>query len=96
MRIRQLMLVLSSWSGAAGTLSAQAISLKQNLGRHHYSVNATEAAQAWFDQGLRLLWAFNHAEAVRSFREGERLDPSCAMCAFGVALASGPNINAPR
>ncbi|MGE0441192.1 MAG: hypothetical protein AB7S39_11960 [Gemmatimonadales bacterium] len=95
MRIRHLMLILLSWSWPAGTLAAQAISLKDNLGRHHYSVNATEAAQVWFDQGLRLLWAFNHAEAVRSFREGERRDPACAMCAFGIALASGPNLNAP-
>ena len=40
-------------------------------------------------------WAFNHAEAIRSFREGERLDSTCAMCSFGIALAYGPNINAP-
>lgn len=72
-----------------------AIPLLGNLGDHGYRVTATAEAQRYFDQGLRLHWAFNHAEAVRSFREGERLDPGCGMCAWGVALASGPNINAP-
>jgi tetratricopeptide (TPR) repeat protein len=52
-------------------------------------------AQAYFDQGLRLYYGFNHAEAVRSFREAQRLDPNCAMCWWGEALAWGPNINLP-
>jgi tetratricopeptide (TPR) repeat protein len=42
-----------------------------------------------------LAFAFNHAEAIRSFREAARLDPACAMCYWGMALALGPNINAP-
>lgn len=50
-------------------------------------------AQAYFDQGLRLTWAFNHAEALRAFREAQRLDPACAMCAWGEAFVLGPNIN---
>ncbi|MGV3707946.1 MAG: tetratricopeptide repeat protein [Gemmatimonas sp.] len=52
-------------------------------------------AQSYFDQGLRLYYAFNHAEAVRSFREAQRLDPACVMCFWGEALALGPNMNAP-
>lgn len=52
-------------------------------------------AQAYFNQGLTLAYGFNHAEAVRSFREAARLDPSCGICFWGVALALGPNINAP-
>ena len=51
--------------------------------------------QAYFDQGVRLLFGFNHAEAIRSFREAARLDPDCAMCWWGVAFALGPNINLP-
>lgn len=50
-------------------------------------------AQAYFDQGLRLAWNFNHAEARRSFREAQRLDPECAMCFWGEAFVLGPNIN---
>lgn len=62
--------------------------------RHRIST-ALPAAQQFFDQGLRLAYAFNHDEAERSFREAARLDPSCAMCWWGVAYAAGPNINLP-
>jgi tetratricopeptide (TPR) repeat protein len=50
-------------------------------------------AQRYFDQGLRLVYAFNHAEAIRSFREAQRHDPKLAMAWWGEALALGPNIN---
>jgi len=71
------------------------VSLNNSLGTHSYPVTVSvPVAQNYFNQGLRWLWAFNHAESIRSFREGERIDPTCAMCAWGVALASGPNINA--
>ena len=52
-------------------------------------------AQGYFDQGLRLTFAFNHEEAINSFKEALRHDPDCAMCYWGVALALGPNINLP-
>jgi len=52
-------------------------------------------AQRYFDQGLALTYGFNHAEAIRYFREAQRLDPQCAMCWWGEAFAHGPNINAP-
>lgn len=54
---------------------------------------ANKEAQAYFDQGWRLTWAFNHGEAIRSFREAQRLDPQCAMCFWGEAFALGSNIN---
>ena len=44
---------------------------------------------------MRLTYGFNHAEAARAFRAAQQLDPSCAMCYWGEALALGPNINAP-
>jgi len=53
-------------------------------------------AQQFFDQGLRLAFAFDHAEALRAFSEAARLDPDCAMCAWGMAYAVGPNINHPE
>lgn len=66
------------------------------LGDYHYKVSTSSAdAQAFFDQGLRLAYGFNHSEAIRAFREAARLDPSCAMCYWGEALALGPNINDP-
>lgn len=54
-----------------------------------------EQARRYFNQGLLLTYGFNHAGAVRSFREAQRLDPGCAICWWGEALALGPNINAP-
>lgn len=52
-------------------------------------------ARAYFDQGLMMLYGFNHHGAIRSFKEAQRLDPECALCHWGEALAYGPNINAP-
>lgn len=67
-----------------------------NLGDHHHPITTSvPETQKYFDQGVRLLFGFNHAEAIRSFREAARLDPKCAMCWWGVAFALGPNINLP-
>jgi len=52
-------------------------------------------AQEYFNQGLTLVYGFNHAEALRSFKEVARLDPECAMAYWGQALALAPNINDP-
>ena len=50
-------------------------------------------AQKYFDQGMVLAFGFNHAESIRSFKAAQKLDDSCAMCFWGEALATGPNIN---
>lgn len=66
------------------------------LGAVHHAVGTpSPRTQKLFDQGLRLCYAFNHDEAIRSFREAARIDSGCAMCWWGVALAYGPNINMP-
>lgn len=68
--------------------------LFENLGNLHFPITTSEdRAQQFFDQGLRLTYAFNHAEAHRSFMEASRLDPSSAMTYWGQAYALGPNIN---
>jgi tetratricopeptide (TPR) repeat protein len=70
--------------------------LFDDLGTHHHPVTTrSPEAQRWFDQGLRLVWAFNHDEATRAFQEAARLDPDCAMAWWGIALAAGPNYNDP-
>ncbi|MGK7913661.1 MAG: hypothetical protein AB4050_19575 [Synechococcus sp.] len=61
---------------------------------HHAITTDSDSAQQYFDQGLALTYGFNHAEAVRAYREATRQDPDCAMCYWGVAFALGPNINA--
>src|SRR5262249_10868306 len=69
--------------------------LYDTLGGHSYRITASPEVQRWFDQGLRLVYAFNHAEAARAFREAARRDPSCAMCYWGLALTEGSNYNSP-
>ncbi|HZY80807.1 MAG TPA: tetratricopeptide repeat protein [Cyclobacteriaceae bacterium] len=70
------------------------VTLIDGLGTLHYRINTRDSlAQKFFDQGLRLIYAFNHVEALRAFKEASRLDPSCAMAWWGQALTLGPNIN---
>ncbi len=70
--------------------------IMRGLGAAHFQITTSSPeAQAYFDQGLRLLHNFNHLEAVRAFRAGQAHDPNCAMCFWGEAFALGPNINAP-
>ncbi len=80
----------------AGTPDKPGAPLFDGYGDHtHKITTANPKTQAYFDQGVRLLFGFNHAEAIRSFREGARLDPDCAMCWWGVGFALGSNINLP-
>ena len=58
--------------------------LWEGLGGVTYRITtANELAQSYFNQGLRLTYAFNHSEAQRAFRKAQRLDKTCAMCAWG-------------
>jgi tetratricopeptide (TPR) repeat protein len=79
-----------------GKSTAAATPLYDNLGTLHHTITTrAEAAQQYFDQGLRLTYAFNHDEAIKSFKEGLKHDSTCAMCYWGIAYALGPNINLP-
>jgi tetratricopeptide (TPR) repeat protein len=70
--------------------------LWDGLGSEGHKITTSNAqAQTYFDQGLRLTYAFNHGEAQRAFRKAQKLDPGCAMCFWGEALVLGPNINLP-
>lgn len=60
---------------------------------HHPVTTRSKKAQRYFNQGLTLAFAFNHKEAIRSFRSAAALDNSCAMAHWGVALAYGPHVN---
>lgn len=70
--------------------------LFENLGSLEFNISTKVAmAQEFFNQGLKLSYAFNHAEGHRSFLEASRLDPNSAMAFWGQAYALGPNINDP-
>ena len=75
---------------------AETAVLLGDLGDHHRRVATTSPeAQAYFDQGLRLLYAFNHDEATRSFAKAAAIDPECGMCFWGASITLGPNYNVP-
>lgn len=79
---------------AGTTDQAEAPPLFDNLGSlHHPITTSSDRAQQYFDQGLRLVYAFNHGEAIRSFEAAAQEDPQVAMAYWGMALALGPNIN---
>ena len=83
---------------AAGAVQAAdgPVMLIDGLGDPGFAISTQNPlAQRYFNQGLMLTYGFNHAEAIRAFREAQRLDPECAMCWWGEANALGPNINAP-
>jgi tetratricopeptide (TPR) repeat protein len=68
--------------------------LMPGTGQHHHRISTKDAeAQRSFDQGLTLVFAFNHEEAARAFRRAAELDPQSAMAFWGLALALGPCIN---
>jgi tetratricopeptide (TPR) repeat protein len=94
-----LVLVLFAlWSSAqqhdAHAPSNRPAVLMSGLGKlHHPIATRSREAQQFFNQGLTLVYAFNHDEAIRSFRRAAELDPSSPMARWGIALALGPNIN---
>ena len=107
-RLRSILFALALFAAAPAVVRSQdhampppppagpAPPLYTDLGTWTHPVTTTSReAQAYFDQGLRLCYGFNHAEAIRAFREAARLDPNCAMAWWGVAYAAGPNINMP-
>lgn len=81
----------------APSVSTEALApLLEGIGPVHFPISTdVPKAQAYFNQAITLAFGFNHAEAVRSFKEAARRDPTCGICYAGVALALGPNINAP-
>jgi tetratricopeptide (TPR) repeat protein len=81
---------------AAHAPAAKPATLMTGLGTLHHPVSTKNVqAQQFFDQGLRLIYAFNHDEAARSFQRAAELDPKLAMAYWGIAEAVGPNYNDP-
>jgi hypothetical protein len=69
---------------------------KVGLGTFSRKISSSNPeAQAFFDQGFQLMYAFAKSDAVRSFREAWKRDPECAICYWGEAWAWGPNLNEP-
>jgi tetratricopeptide (TPR) repeat protein len=80
----------------AATQSDARPPLLDGLGTHSMPITAASPeVQAYFDQGVRLMFGFNHAEAIRAFKAAQAIDPGCAMCFWGESLSLGVNINVP-
>ena len=83
-------------SDAVAAAAATGPKLFDSFGDLHRDIGSkVPAAQQYFDQGLRMVYGFNHEAAGRAFAEAARLDPTCAACVWGQALVLGPNINLP-
>lgn len=79
-----------------GQPASKKATLMTGLGDLHHPVSTTNPeAQKFFDQGMRLIYAFNHGEAAGSFERAAELDPKMAMAYWGLAEAVGPNYNDP-
>jgi tetratricopeptide (TPR) repeat protein len=95
-----LIITICSPSSAAAQNHAMGapkpVTVMPGLGDLHHPVSTKNPqAQEFFDQGLRLIYAFNHDEAARSFQKAAELDPHLAMAYWGIAEAVGPNYNDP-
>jgi tetratricopeptide (TPR) repeat protein len=93
--IREQWLVFVLVAGACSLFAqSKPPALIPGLGQHHHTISTKRPeAQRFFDQGLILVFSFNHEEAARSFRRASELDPQSAMAFWGLALALGPCIN---
>jgi tetratricopeptide (TPR) repeat protein len=92
--VLSLTMVAAAQDHAMG--AAKPVTMMTGLGDLHHPVSTKNAAaQGFFDQGLRLIYAFNHDEAARSFHKAAELDPKLAMAYWGMAEAVGPNYNDP-
>ncbi|HVF82753.1 MAG TPA: tetratricopeptide repeat protein [Sphingomicrobium sp.] len=88
--------MLSMSAAVVHLAPVKTVPLYGGLGAVSFPITTTNPeAQRFFTQGVAFSYGFNHAAAIASFREAQRLDPNCAMCWWGEAFAYGPNINAP-
>jgi tetratricopeptide (TPR) repeat protein len=97
-----LVLAVVALSGCASTGKNYRVDARpkaqmfEGMGTHGRTITTSSAeAQAYFNQGLAWMYAFNHDEAIRSFARAADLDPECAMAWWGIALCEGPNYNDP-
>jgi tetratricopeptide (TPR) repeat protein len=100
--LRTVILVAFGWAslaraqGHGGGAGSTPPPLFDDLGTYHRAITtSSESVQAYFDQGLRLLLAFNLEEAQRSFAEAAARDPRCAMCFWGLGMSLSPHYNLP-
>jgi tetratricopeptide (TPR) repeat protein len=97
-----LLLAVVTLGGCASTgknylaVASPKAQMFEGMGTHGRTITTSSPeAQAYFNQGMAWMYAFNHDEAIRSFARAADLDPECAMAWWGIALCEGPNYNDP-
>jgi tetratricopeptide (TPR) repeat protein len=69
----------------------------EGFGNYERTISTeSAAAQQWFNQGMQLMYGFNHDEAIRSFEQAAAADSSNPMPWWGIAYCNGMNINDPE
>jgi tetratricopeptide (TPR) repeat protein len=95
-KIAVFSILIFAASGAVSITPMAHVPFFEGLGGFNRKVTTdSPEAQRYFDQGLAFMYAFNHDEAIRSFRRAAEIDTKCAMAFWGVAIANGPHINNP-
>jgi tetratricopeptide (TPR) repeat protein len=95
-KVSVLSILLFVLSDGASVPKGAPVPLFDGVGSFSRKVStASPEAQRYFDQGLAFMYAFNHDEAICSFRRAGEIDPKCAMAFWGIAIANGPHINNP-
>src|SRR2546430_9876947 len=91
MHLHHLLVILVALDGPP----RDTVPLYTDLGDHHVPITTpVSLAQQYFDQGLRLLYGSNHAEATRSFNHASHLDSNSANCYWAVSYTYCPPVNA--
>ena len=87
--------LVAAGDAAAQGASAPTVPLLEAVTGDYTRTIDTDAplAQAYFDQGMQMVYAFTLPVAIRSFEEAQRQDPDCAVCFWGEAKARGPFLN---
>ncbi len=77
-------------SGAAA--HDKPVTLMDGLGDHHHTIATSQKdAQSYFNQGLILTFAFNHAEAIRAFERARSSIPA-RRCRCGASPSARPQL----
>lgn len=85
----------TAWADAPDLGGERVAPLLEGMGEYRHTVTTTDPlAQRFFNQGLVLTYGLDRKEAARSFEQAQQLDPGCAMCYWGEALARGPGLYA--
>lgn len=63
----------------------------EKLGTVHFATSCNQAAQQQFDRAVALLHSFEFSSAIAGFNAALRIDPTCGIAYWGIALSQWSN-----